>query len=86
MTMTPEKEAKMLRTELTRLTGFVQAYVILLDQTMKGPEGVEQGKRIADLSNKLEMKNDSVRRFVLNLDFNGRKLKRKPYVKARAAA
>lgn len=86
MATTPEKEAAMLRRELERLTVFVRAYVILLDQTMKGLEGVERGKRIADLSNKLQFKNDSVRRFVLNLDFNGRKLKRKPYVRSKAAA
>lgn len=77
MAMTPEKEAKMLRKELRQLTEFVKDYIVLLDDAMRQPEGVERGKRIAALSNKLQFKNDSVRRFVLDLGFNGKPLKRK---------
>jgi hypothetical protein len=72
----PEREAKVLRLELTRLTAFVQSYLTLLDQAMKQPDGQARGSRIADLSNKLEFKNDSVRRFVLDIDQNGRAIKR----------
>lgn len=81
MATTPEQEAKTLRKELERLTSFVKSYVTLLDEAMKQPESVERGQRIAQLSNKLEFKNDSVRRFVLELDWNGKPLRRKPYTK-----
>jgi len=79
--MTPEREIKMLRKEMEKLTGFVKSYVVLIDDAMKQPDSIERGRRIADLSNKLEFKNDSVRRFVLELDWNGKPLRRKPYTK-----
>jgi hypothetical protein len=72
-----EKRLKVLRKVFKDHTDFVQAAIKLLDNVMKTqPEGEARGRRIADLINKLEMKNDSVRRFVLDLDFNGRPLKR----------
>lgn len=71
---TPEQ---VLRKELHGLTDFVKDYLVLLDDAMRAPEGLARGKRIAELSNKLQMKNDMVRRFTLDLNFNGRPLKRK---------
>lgn len=72
-----EREYRKLRKEFREYTDQVKAFIVLIDHTMKQPESVERGKRIADLTNKLELKNDSIRRFVLGLDFNGRPLKAK---------
>lgn len=72
-----EAELKKFRKEFVGLTQFVKDYLVLLDHYMKQPESPERGKRIAALSNKLEMKNDMVRRFTLEIDFNGNPLKRK---------
>lgn len=77
MAKTPEQEAKAVLKEFRLLTDFVKDYLVLLDDAMRKPESAERGRRIAQLSNQLNMKNDTVQRFVLNLDFNGKPLKRK---------
>ena len=59
-------EAKKLRKALTNLTGYVHSFLILLDYEMKKPSTPERGRRIADLANKLELKNDMITRFTLN--------------------
>jgi hypothetical protein len=63
-----------LRKGLRELTDHVQAYLVLVDQEYKKQESVERGKRLADLANKLQLKNDLVRRYTLELDWNGKKL------------
>jgi hypothetical protein len=73
-------EAKAMRKELHKLTEFVKDFLTLLDHEMKKPSSAERSSRVADLANKLQFKNDYVRRFALNLDFNGKPLKRTPLV------
>ncbi len=51
---------------LKALTRDVRAFLLLLDGEMKKPSTVERGKKIAALSNALELANDKVRRFTLN--------------------
>lgn len=67
-----QREVKKLWKEFRGFTDYVQAYLTMLDQAMKEPEGLERGRRLAKLANELNLKNDCVRRFTLNLDFNGR--------------
>lgn len=62
--------------ELRRLSDYVKDFLVLLDYTMKQPESVDRGRRVADLANKLEMKNDIVRRFTLEINRDGKKLRR----------
>ena len=73
MAKTPEQE---LRKSFHKHTDFVKDFLVLLDDAMRRLDGVERGKRIADLANKLEFANDSARRYGLDLDFNGKPLKR----------
>lgn len=73
--MAPTPEQK-LRKAFKAHTGDVKAFLTLLDHAAKTLRGEEFGRRVADLSNKLEMRNDLARRFALELDFNGRPLKR----------
>lgn len=58
-------------------TDQVKLFLVLIGDAMNRLEGVERGRRIADLCNKLELKNDLVRRFTLEIDFNGKPLKRR---------
>lgn len=60
------KESRKYRKALASLTSDVRAFLIELDYEMKKPSTNERGKRIAALSNALEMANDKVRRFVLD--------------------
>lgn len=71
MAKTPEET---LRKELHGLTNYIKDYLALVDDAMRQPESAERGKRIAHLSNALNMKNDMIRRFVLDLNFNGRRM------------
>ena len=71
-----DHQEKKLRKEFKSHTDFVKDFLVLLDAEMRAPSTPERGGRIAQLSNKLQMKNDSVRRFILELDWNGRPLKR----------
>lgn len=80
--MTPEQK---LRKDLKDLTGFVKDFLVLLDHEMTKPSSVERGQRIGQLARRLEMKNDMVRRFTLELDFNGKPLKRKRVPTANAS-
>lgn len=73
MAKTPEQE---IRKAFRKHTDFVKDYLVLLGDAMRQPDSVARGKRIAELANKLEFANDSARRFALDLDFNGKPLKR----------
>lgn len=70
-----EASEKKLRKEFKLHTDFVKDYLVLIDAEMRKASSPERGSRIAQLSNKLQMKNDMVRRFALDLGFNGRPLK-----------
>lgn len=67
---------KKLFKECKSLTDFVKDYLVLLDHEMRQPSSPKRGERIAELSNKLQMKNDMVRRFTLDFGFNGKPMKR----------
>ena len=54
---------------LKELTNSVLAYLSKLDEVMKEPEGNKRGKRVAVLSNALEMANDQARYFALGIDY-----------------
>lgn len=69
-------EDRKLRKAFKAHTDDVKSFLVLLEDAMRRLRGEELGKRIADLANKLELRNDLARRFGLGLDWNGRKLKR----------
>lgn len=75
MAKTPEQK---LHKAFTTHTNDVKAFIVLLDHAARTLKGEELGRRLADLSNKLEMRNDLARRYALELDFNGKPLKRAP--------
>lgn len=57
------------RKELVGLTEIVTGFLQRLDMEMCGPSTPERGKRVADISNKLEMINDRIRYHVLGSDY-----------------
>lgn len=73
MALTPEQK---LRKAFKAHTDDVKAFVVLMEDAVKKLRGEELGRRLADLANKLEMRNDCARRFTLGLGFNGKPLKR----------
>lgn len=64
-----QKEARDLRAALQTLSDNVLLFLDALDKAMAGPEGPERGKRIAHLSNQLDLVNDGVRYNALGVDF-----------------
>lgn len=54
---------------LAEHTEIVMNFLALLDAEMKGPSTEQRGRRIAALSNQLEMSNDKVRYHVLGIDY-----------------
>lgn len=66
MTMSKEREYKKALKELTQ---FVDTFLGSLDAEMRKPSDIARGKRIAELSNKLDMGNDHVRHFTLGEKF-----------------
>lgn len=64
-----ERAAAQYRRDLRKITEGVTGFLTRLDQLMQEPSTVERGKRIAALSNELEMLNDSVRYGSLGINF-----------------
>lgn len=64
-----EREARKYKKALTKLTGDVINAIAAIDLIMKERESPERGKKIAAVTNALEMANDSVRYSVLGVDF-----------------
>jgi len=60
-----QRAARVLRKELRDLSDAVLSYLAVLDAVMREPESVERGRKIARLSNALELANDQARRFGL---------------------
>lgn len=54
---------------LTELTNRVGEFLALLDVEMKKPSNADRGRRIAQLSNALDMANDSVLHFTFGQSF-----------------
>lgn len=69
--LTPEeitlRDMKNFRRSLRKLSDDVRAYLAWLDIEMKKPSDNKRGERIASASNSLEMQNDIIRRFTLQL-------------------
>jgi hypothetical protein len=61
------REAKEKKKHLKDLTGAVTHFLNRLDVVMKEPSTVERGRRIAHLSNDLDMANDIARHFGLDV-------------------
>ena len=74
--MPPEKELKAMHKAFKTYTSFVKDVIVLVDDEMRKPSSPERGSRIAKLMNQLSIQTDSVRRFTLELDWNGRPLKK----------
>lgn len=68
-----QTDTRKLKHALVTLTKEVATFLLILDREMRGPSTVERGKRIAAISNSLEMVNDKIRFFTLNEDW--RKIK-----------
>lgn len=60
---------KILRRKLSEMTEQVRAFLHHLDALMAQPSTPERGRKIADLSNRLNMYNDGVRYFWCNVDY-----------------
>ena len=64
-----DKEAQKYKKYLSTLTEGVVRYLSLLDSTMKEKESYERDKKIAKLSNALDMANDRAMHFGLGYGF-----------------
>ena len=62
-----DKEDRELKKSLRTLSHSCFIFLRQLDEVMKGPSTPERGQKIAKLSNYLEMANDTVRRFALDM-------------------
>jgi len=51
------------------MTLFVRSFIDALDSEMRRPSSPERGKRIAYLSNQLDLSNDRLRFFDLGIDY-----------------
>ncbi len=74
---TPERQLANMHKAFKTYTSFVKDGIVLVDDEMRRPSSPERGGRIAQLMNQLNLQTDAVRRFTLELDWNGRPLKRK---------
>lgn len=63
------KEALKYKKALKKLTDNVMLFIDELDKIMKNPSSISRGKKVAWLSNSLDMINDHVRYTDLNVDF-----------------
>lgn len=72
------REARKQRKALQDLTNTVLGHIAAMEGVMALPSSVDRGKAIARLLNRLEMANDRVRYFALDVDF------RKDLAKARS--
>jgi hypothetical protein len=71
------KSATEYKKQLQSLTSCVCVFIYALDQEMEKPSNLERGKRIAALSNFLDLKNDGAMHFTLGYSFKKmEKLKR----------
>jgi hypothetical protein len=64
------KETKKITGYLNALTILVRRHLAQLDVLMKQPSTPARGKKIAELSNALEMANDEARYFGLHVDYH----------------
>lgn len=66
---TPMAKARRMRKHLVELSEAVTEHLAGLDAEMAKPSTVERGKRIAVLASSLDMANDRVRYFALDVDY-----------------
>jgi hypothetical protein len=71
-----QREAKKYRKALEELTASVWGYLSQVDLLMKQPDSHERGKKLASLSNQLELANDRARHFTLGIDLRTGKKRR----------
>lgn len=64
-----ERAASHYRRELVKLTEGVTEFLAILDVLMRQPSTQERGKKIAKLSNAMEMLNDRIRYGALGINF-----------------
>lgn len=70
-------EIRNLKTHLTSLVLTAEQTIRLIDGEMKMPSTSGRGKIIARLLNALEMCKDRAKRYGLNLDFDGKPIRKK---------
>ena len=63
------RQCRKLRRSLLKMTDYVRAFLGALDDEMKSPSSLNRGGRVALLSNKLDIANDSIRYFELGIDY-----------------
>lgn len=63
------RDAKKYRKALVEITETVTGCLSALDRVMREPSSNERGKKVAAISNALEMQNDRIRYGVLGIDF-----------------
>lgn len=78
-----QRKIRDLTKHMKDLTSSVEGFLARLDVVMRQPSSEAKGRRIAKLSNDLEMANDTVRYFGLGIDFRGDG-KRKAKIRAAA--
>jgi hypothetical protein len=67
-----EKDARHYKKYLRELTLATEQYIDQLDEVMKGPSTPERGKKIAHLTNALNMAKDQAKHFGLGLSLKGK--------------
>lgn len=63
------KDCRDRKRELEQIVKDIEAFLQALDAEMKRPSSPERGRRVAALSNALEMRKDVIRFGVLDIDF-----------------
>jgi hypothetical protein len=66
-----KRQVRELTRHLKDLTAGVEVFLVRLDVEMKGPSTEARGRRIAELTNRLDIANDSARYFGLGVDYRG---------------
>lgn len=64
-----KRELRNLKKNLKALTDNVLRHLVWLDEEMKKPESLSRGKRLAQISNALDIANDAARYHGLGVDF-----------------
>lgn len=83
----PSRQERALRRYLRALVEAVEYHIRELDGEMKRPSDVERGKRIARLTNALEIRKDEARFYALNIDpLTGKLRSRQATKRAKAVA
>jgi hypothetical protein len=81
-----KRKVRDLTKHLKDLTASVGGFLARLDIVMEGPSTEARGKRVAELTNQLEMANDRARFFGLGINYRGDNKRKGKIMRAAKAA